>query len=526
LASDVEFVAVYGVDIKESTKKHSKLVADFKKYFWDSLESNQHYQNAMKVGRITAQRYDDGTFIITKIKHLPDLMNLAKHMWFAVDDFNKKHGSSVEFLTRQGIHVGECRITYDDGKISNASGNGVEDCERVMRLGDGTQILLTASAHATISAITDEYEKYLTNIGIYPIKHGRRIIIYNFHCENKTSEKENFGNVKGPNKNKSSLIFEISKKNQVLSLTLMGIAVISIMFTGITFADFYDDIIISDIEKSEISTHLEQKIRSLIDIHQKAEMEIQKEFTNTIHDKNQEIVITLDQRNNVNSFLKAMSFHPEIEYMLVSNSIPHCDVLLYEPYWHSFDPNRDLSQLDRCKGMEKHTVYLSSTYFATGPGMFVNSLVTAIYNDLPEYRPPVAHLVMGINWSELIKETVPLTSLDNTRMILVDHQGFIAFDCTNNSCDRFEEKHESKKQIPFDNSLMDNYDYVVINFKGIDLPQENEHIMKDWVLYVMHPKTDVLSLGLLQLAVFTIPVIMFGILVYYYLIPRNWLDEM
>lgn len=55
-------------------------------------------------------------------------------MWFAVDDFNKKHGSSVEFLTRQGIHVGECRITYDDGKISNATGNGIEYCKRVMRV--------------------------------------------------------------------------------------------------------------------------------------------------------------------------------------------------------------------------------------------------------------------------------------------------------------------------------------------------------------------------------------------------------
>ena len=528
MVSDVEFVAVYGIDIKESTEKHPKLVQEFEEYFWNSLESNEYYQNIMKVGRITSQRYDDGAFIITKIKYLPDLINLARHMWFAIDDFNKKHNISNSFFARQGLHVGECRVTYDNEKISNAAGNGIEYCERVMRLGDGTQILLTNGAHATISTITNEYEKYLSNIGIYPIKHGRRILVYNFHYENKNTDKtkeKHFGNINGPDKNKSSLIHEISRKNQALAITLIGIAVISMIFGGITFVEFYENIIISDIEKSEIRNHLEQKMRNLIDIHQKAELEIQKEFTNTVHNKNQEIEITLSQRNNINPFLKAMSFHPEIEYMLVSDSLPRCSVLLYEPYWHSFDSNRDLSQLDRCKGMEKYTVYLSSTYFATGPGMFVNSLVTGIYNDIPEYRPPVAHLVMGINWNELIKETVPFTSLDNTRMILVDQHGFIAFDCTNNSCNKFETNHESKKPISFDSSLTERYDYTEINFKGIDLPQENENIMKDWMLYVMYPKTDVLSLGLLQLAVLIIPVIMFSILMYYYLVPRNWLDE-
>ena len=522
----MEFVAVYGVDMKESTLKSPKLADDFKEYFWNSLESNEHYQNATKVGRITAQRYDDGTFIVTKIRHLPDLMNLSKYMWMVVQDFNEKHNLSEKFLIRQGIHVGECRITYRDEEISNASGNGIEYCERVMRLGDGTQILLTASAHATISTITNEYDKYLDNIGIYPIKHGRRIIVYNFHWESKNDRKEVFGNARRPNKNKSSLIFDISKKNQALAITLIGIAIVSVVFGGFAFAEFYGDITLSDVEKSEISERLEQKIRNLIDIHQKAEIEIQKEFATTIHNKNQEIDITLEQRNNINAFLKAMAFHPEIEYMLIANSNPHCSVLLYEPYWHSFDPNRDLSQLDRCQGMEKYTVYLSTAYFATGPGMFVNSLVTGIYNDLPEYRPPIAHLVMGINWAELVKETPSFTSLDNTRMMLVDHQGFVTFDCTGSSCAKFDANHESKKPVSFEDALTENYDYDIISFNGIDVPQENEHIMKDWNLYVMHPKTDVISLGLLQLSVLIIPVIMLGILVYYYLAPRNWLDEM
>jgi hypothetical protein len=524
---DVEFVAVYGIDIVNSSDpKISSKVESWKEFVWKSLESNEHYQNAIQIGRNTEQSSNDGTFIVTKIKSLPDLLNLARHMWTVIDGFNKTHGFP-KLKVRQGIHTGECNVAYDNGKISDASGNGINYCERVMRLGDGSHILITENAHATLSAITLDYEKYLEDIGIYLIKNGKRLRVSNFYDKNSMDGKErSFGNDNRPDKKKKSLISEISRKNQVLGIALMTFTAASMMFGGITFADFYQDVTISESEKTEIRIQIEQKMKNLIDIQQKATLEIQKEFTDTIQNENEEIKITSTQRNNINPFLKAMSFHPEIEYMLVSNPIPNCSVLLYEPYWHSYDPNRDLSQLDRCTGIETYTVYLSSTYFATGPGMFVNSLVTGIYNNIPEYRPPVAHFVMGINWTELIRETIPFTPMDNTRMMLVDHEGFVVFDCTNNSCDKFEENHKSKKPILFNLSLIENrFDYAVVHFEGIDLPQENEHIMKDWVLYVMYPKVDVLSLGILQLSVLILPVVMLGILLYYYLIPRNWLDE-
>ena len=497
--------------------------------FWSTLHDIPSYNKALEKGLLID--LGDGGFIATDISHLPVLLNLAKELSVKLGEYNKSQvNKELHITVRQGIHVGHCKVQYSGGKIVQINGSGIIYATRVMNLdADGGHILLTNSACATIQSQTMSYRDDLYYLGKYPIKHGQFLRVWNYHHDDVSVGKKetNFGIAEAPTKKKSPAILKINKKNQVLGIALIAISVVAAVLGGIIFAQFYEDINISDFEKNQIKSNLEEKVIKLIEIQKEAVRQIEPEFSDAILDDAERLTLSDIQKESTRPILMAISFHPEIEYAILSNPVPHCNVLLYEPYGKIYDETIDFTGYERCIEMQTHTTYLTSTYYATGPGKFVTTLVTTVNNNFPDDKSTIAHLVMGINWNPIINDVRKTIALENVRMILVDHKESIVLDCFNQDCKEFEENAKQRKVSSFDDSYLSNEDYEIITipFEGMDIPFENEHIMKDWRLYVLYPQSDLFSLNTLQLSAVITPLIVLGLLIYYYLVPRNWLDE-
>lgn len=80
---------------------------------------------------------------------------------------------------RMSIHMGPIYHTTDLRANPNVSGDAVNLAERVANWGDARHIILSAEAAAVVSRQA-EWQGCVRNLGMVPIKHGRRIRVFNF----------------------------------------------------------------------------------------------------------------------------------------------------------------------------------------------------------------------------------------------------------------------------------------------------------------------------------------------------------
>ena len=523
-----QILAVYAVDVVNASQKGGINFSKIKDIFWDIIQNIPSYNIALKRGLL--MDLGDGGYVATDISHLSDLLTLAKELSIKLDEYNKSQSDKELHITvRQGIHVGHCKVKYSGEKIVQTSGSGIVYATRVMNLDtDGGHILLTNSARAAILSQTTLYRDDLHYQGKYPIKHGQFLRVWDYYHVSLGTKETSFGNTETLTKKNAPAILNINKKNQILGITLIAVTFVATIFGGAIFAQFYDDVNLSDIEKTQIESDLRNKVLNLIDIQKATVEEIESEFRDTTLDNTGHLNLTPSQRNTIQSILNTVALHPEIEYGILSNPPPSCGILLYtEPYYEEFDKKINFTGYERCLGMQTYTIYLTSTYYATGPQKFVDSLVTRVYNDPQNDKSTVANMIIAITWSPIINEIRQTIPLEDVRMILVDHKESIVIDCHNQNCKEFEENAIQRMAPSFDDSYLPNegYEIITIPIEEIEIDFENQHVMKDWILYVVYPQLPLLSSYILQLSALIAPLIVLGLLIYYYLIPRNWLDD-
>jgi len=130
-----------------------------------------------------------------------------------------------------------------------------------------------------------------------------------------------------------------------------------------------------------------------------------------------------------------------------------------------------------------------------------------------------------LEWNDVIP--ILLSSNSKPRLILVDNEGYIAFDCTFLGCkdlDNYRSTVIDQKPLVFNSSYTGNSFGLSSSFEKVNMENtlgNNNNIFNNSTLYILSDKfnetMDYLIFGSIS--------IISGLIIYYYLIPRNWLDE-
>ena len=518
-----QIVAVYAVDIVKAARDEGRSFTRITDIFKELLKEIPVFKKILEKEGLHEDQ-GDGVYLISEIIYLPDLLDLARELSIKLEEYNKSEkGKRLPIIVRQGIHVGHCKVRYLEKKIVEAKGSGKVYAIRVMNLDeDGSHILLTNSACATILSQTNSYKTDLHYVGKYLIKGGQVLQVWNYYLIPADKKESSFGDAEEPKKKITPAILKINKKNQALGITLIAVSIVGVLFSGIAFGQFYDDVNISDIEKTMIESNLKNKISEIIGIQNDVISDVEKEVRYLKLNNTGHLELSSNQENIIQHIVDSVPHLPDIVYLILSNPYPHCDPLVYtHPFGTTFDKTIDFSNHERCVGMKDNTFYHSSSYFATGPKQLVTSSNAIVYNDSND---PIAHIVIGINWSSIINEILHDITLDNVRIILVDHKNTVVANCFK-GCENYLAQKRADNYDTYPDWLNQRYEDIIIPISEIKLTGENVQIMRDWELHVIYSQLHVLLLYALHLPPFITLIAILGVLIYYYIIPRNWLDD-
>ncbi len=543
MPASVEFVASYRVDVAGYTDSTFTLEQQEarKRAFFTSLEDCPTYQR-MK-GSLYLQNVGDGVYLVGNSTYAKQFLEIAKEL----DQNLRKNNdalqkSELHVKVRTGIHVGQAFVSTVDGKVSDISGNAMSYSERIMSLGEPGDILVTASAANTILALDSNYAGYLHYAGKYAIKHGDTLQVWYF-CDT------NSGNPRPPARKKEPLLLKMSSRNLKLGISLVALSVVALILSS--------QFLLADITSSSkdtrialIKSSIEDEVGRLWIIQDHAKEPIQDELgrpADTMAAGPQATVIDLlaDQtvRKNVITVLDLLhSSNADIKYAWVAApATARCGIILYEPYGTIYDPTQDFTKRDWCLPMRDRTDYFTVTIFATGPDEFVNVMATRlIINDGSSERT-VGYFGMGIHWNNLIPRMLSQTYGEgaNVRLILEDHGGHISADCTTQGCLDLTEFAISRAGIidpdPEDYVNMtealkiDPAEYSQLPLESIsldelDVPSARPQILAGWKIHLYYPQ-EPRGFNPISTGLFGISLASLCILVYYYVIPRYWLDD-
>ena len=235
--------------------------------------------------------------------------------------------------------------------------------------------------------------------------------------------------------------------------------------------------------------------------------------------------LTPKLKNDLNSMLTAISEERGIKYSWISKvKTELITITLYKPYDCDFINTTDFREKPWCNDLNYYDTYLTNTYYASGPHNFVNTLVSEINIKLPDGKSKtIGYLGKALEWNDIIPPL--LASSSKPRLILTDEQGYIAFDWTFLGCkdlDNYRKSLVNQKPIMFNSSFIDN-SFGLSSFERVNMENKlgkNNNIFDKWTLYMLSEKfyeiIDYLIFGSIS--------IIFGLIIYYYLIPRYWLD--
>ena len=382
-------------------------------------------------------------------------------------------------------------------------------------------ILLTEEAVNTIFALTTQYKGNLYDAGKYPIKHYRYLDVWYY-------KKGNIGNPKPPKKEKLPLIKHLTKRNHLLALSLIIISGLGFSLGLVTLLDNNNTTEVNNI-KTIIQDEIQDKYLKLIQDKKLIENILQQKIDEINTSQQQQVTLSTtlspQLKNELNSMLTEISEEGGIKYSWVSKIKPElCTITLYKPYDRDFINTTDFRKKPWCNDLNYYDTYLTKTYYASGPHDFVNTLVSEINIKLPDGKSKtIGYLGKALEWNDIIPTL--LASNSKPRLILVDNEGYVAFDCTFLSCkdlDNYRRAVVDQKPLVFNSSYIAN-SFGLFSIERVNMENKlgnNNNIFDNWTLYLLSEKfyeiMDYLIFGSIS--------VIFGLIVYYYLIPRNWLD--
>jgi hypothetical protein len=474
------------------------------------------------------ERAGDDIIIIVPTNKIIKFIHFAEELTEnLVNESQSKREQREEFIddvkVRIGIHVGNGFVKKDstNNKILSINGNIMNYLKRVTDIGSSGDILLTEGAVNTIFALTTKYKGNLFDAGRYPIKHGKYLHIWYY-------KNGNIGNPKSPPRKKLPLIKHLTKRNYLLALSLIMTSGLGFSLGLVTLLDNNNITELNNI-KTIIQDEIQDKYLKLIQDKKLIENLLQQKI-DEINTNQQQIALsttlTPQLKNELNSILTSISEEDGIKYSWISKIKPElCTITLYKPYDRDFINTTDFQKKPWCNDLNYYDTYLTETYYARGPHDFVNTLVSEINIKLPDGKSKtIGYLGKALEWNDIIPPL--LASNNKPRLILIDNEGYVAFDCTFLGCkdlDNYRTAVVDQKPLDFNSSYIGN-SFGFSSFERVNIENKlgnNNNIFGNWTLYLLSVKLyeimDYLIFGSIS--------VIFGLIIYYYLIPRYWLDE-
>jgi hypothetical protein len=195
--------------------------------------------------------------------------------------------------------------------------------------------------------------------------------------------------------------------------------------------------------------------------------------------------------------------------------------------------------------MEKSTDHLTRILYATGPKEYANVLVTRINSDAGPSTTTLGYFGLGVNWGNLLPRTLEKVYGDreDVRIILEDAEGFVSADCKIDGCVDLTDivrpikvngSYDSPLQITklkFGNykqqdSTLNSSELVQdsLQMDPLGLPSPDPEVLKGWDIHLFYEHQSQ-SAYVLPASLFGLSLASFGLLIFYYLVPRYWLDD-
>jgi class 3 adenylate cyclase len=526
-----EFLAGFRADIVGYTNTDEESIIRIKQQiFSESIIKCRTYHELINDVHFE-ERAGDDIIIIVPTSKIVKLIHFAEELTEnLVNESQFKREQREEFIddvkVRIGFHVGSAFVKKDisNNKFISITGNIMNYLKRVTDIGSSGDILLTEGAVNTIFALTTQYKGNLFAAGRYPIKHGKYLHIWYY-------KNGNTGNPTPPPRKKLPLIKHLTKRNYLLALSLIIISGLGFSLGLVVLLDNNNTTELNNI-KTIIQNEIQDKYLKLIQDKKLIENILQQKVDEININQQQQIALsttlTPQLKNELNSMLTEISEDNGIKYSWISKIKPElCTITLYKPYDRDFINTTDFRKKPWCNDLNYYDTYLTATYYASGPHDFVNTLVSEINIKLPDGKSKtIGYLGKALEWSDIIPTL--LASNSKPRLILVDNEGYIAFDCTFLGCkdlDNYRSTVIDQKPLVFNSSYIGNLFALSFSFEKVNMENKlgnNSNIFDNWTLYIQSDKfyeiMDYLIFGSIS--------VMFGLIIYYYLIPRHWLEEL
>lgn len=518
--SELKFFAAWRADVVGYTRSSSDIEREDKaSVFRDTVRNSPTYQQ-LKKGLYYEDDKGDEIIFIVPVEHAHELIKLSKDVQSILVNY-------PDVKIRTGLHAGRGSAIIKDEKMVSVRGDIMIYSKRVMDVGSAGDILATDDYINTLQAITQEYKEYFHYAGKYPIKHGEYLRVWYFHSKE-------LGNRHQPKRKRMVFITHMSSRNRRLAITLMAFATIGLIISGQSlFINMTKPPVIDDISES-LKNKITDTVYTNFDSNENSVEKMMKTQIDKMQIKDPELVniLSTDTLSNLNGLVENITgSNKDIKYAWVSHTKDYpapCLLAAYKPYDKSFNNATDgFPTRPWCIGMNDHETYLTETYYATGPKDFVNTLVTDIVVKLPNGKAEViGYFGEALEWNSIIPEII--RNNESMRVVVVDHLGFIAADCTSHGCKDLSRTENNKEiDVPIPVNSTDILSFGSFVEKRSLTPDRtrgsNIEMLDGWTIYLLAEKTPVEFAT--RLFLFLAILAAFVVLVYLYLIPRHWLDD-
>ena len=236
-----------------------------------------------------------------------------------------------------------------------------------------------------------------------------------------------------------------------------------------------------------------EKIQNLIDHSNVYSMM----FTNgySIGDNSTEFIKNvIEEYRYIDLFTPNVMTGDILAYVYIMKPGPECEFLLYAYLPHM--TRGDGRDLEACKMAEDTDLFLTSMYPTTGTKSFANALVKRI--DLDRSQDNQYDLIIGsaIDWDRFSNDIQRSITLENTKFVLVDDEGFVVVDCDKNNCENikaqalgeegFSKDSVAKKYDPNEYNIYENHEEpILLNNNYLETYNiKNAELLEGWKIYM------------------------------------------
>ena len=287
---------------------------------------------------------------------------------------------------------------------------------------------------------------------------------------------------------------KLKNRNQIILLSsiFVSVLIMGLFMYPLHIQNDYDDLLRKQqLNTIELVTY--EKIQNLIDHSNVYTMM----FTNgyNIGDNSTKFVDdVIEEYRYIDLFVPNVMTGDILAYVYIMGPGPNCEFKLYSYLPHM--TRVDGRDLETCKKAEDTDLFLTSMYPTTGTKSFASALIKRIDLDRNQNNQYDIIIASAIDWDRFSNDIQRSITLENTKFVLVDAEGFVVVDCDKNSCENikaqalkeegFSKDSIAKKYDPKEYDIYQNHaEPKLLNNNYLEMYNiKNSELLEGWKIYM------------------------------------------